>query len=185
MSEEDTRHYGVMCICKPRFSEPVYLIGSNIPHRDVVSIQINTAKKIDELKRNQFYPENEIVEIYITQEQLIKAIITNLSIEVPVTIVSREMFKTDWNIEHETKLDLCTKEFHNKLKDLNKKSETMIAKATCILENKKMTSEQKKDLSCLLFNIHSELDHSIHNTVDLFNEFAKDMVNEIGSKSNE
>lgn len=185
MSEEDKRHLGVMYVTKTRLSEAVYLVGSDIPHREVISIQINTANEIDELKRNQFYAKDEIVEIYVTHDHLMKAVLTNIATDVPVTIVSREMKKTNWNIKRETKLDLCAKEFHAKLKKLNSNSETMIAKASCILDNKKITTQQKADLSDLLVHIHKELDHSIHNMVDLFKEFAKDMIQEIGSKSNE
>lgn len=164
--------YGLLSFSRSTSSGGKPLFGSSILHSETIRMRLHKAHCDRDLNSDFFMPDDEIVEVEMSQAQFAELITSmNMGSGVPVTIrwLKGEGRKEDCPFID--KRQMFEKELSDNMDNCNKNINELIGKSAELLKKKgALTAAEKQEMTGLLYEIQREIGRNTKFIYTMFNE---------------
>ena len=176
MFDKVDRHpsYGLLSISRCTSSKPQSLFGSSIQHIHTIRMRISRARMARDLNNDFYFPENNIIEIEMSQSQFAEFICSmNVGGGIPITI---NWLTGEGRIEpcpYNSKRKQFEAEFSDNVNSANENMNKLLSRVNELFEKKTaLTKAEKDEIRSLLREIRADMNG---NTDFLYKQFNEQM----------
>ena len=165
MQDETTEEhpsFGMIQISRVQSTPSVPLFGSSILHHELIALRIEHATVSRHLNRHWYHGKDQIVEVYMSYSQFMRAIMSMNTSGIPCTL-NRMLGKSiEQKSDVEDTKELFRKEIQTNLDKTFSATKEACKFASELIDSKTpLNKEQKKTLKSLLFKINQDLESNI------------------------
>lgn len=176
--------YGLISVSRPQSSPGTNLFGSDLSHQHFIAVHIQTAAVDRSLSRDWVYPEEHVLEFYMSEAQWAKFVAGGgRSQATPITL-SHKIKGTELEVlpaiptKEVNRKDQFNQEFKDKLQRQLGEIQELAKELSTLSEQKSVSKVQLRQISANLTNKLDNLPKNVDFMVESFKEVTETVVEE-------